>query len=702
MASAFGSELTCLICLELFHDPVTLPCMHSFCRKCLESILHSDGERRIPCPACRDVTVLDKAGLRKLPRNFTIANIVSKYRNVDKFHQIPCDLCDEKMQQNAVKSCRECRLSYCMHCLTLHPPRGVLAKHSLIEPKEFVSHEKKFVCLKCSKLSDNDKLDTCQRDHGDDVMDVETAKLKLKVNHQWIYGQRYQQKANVQPTYYYNVGLTLDQHKSDIYVKLDQRWANSKIQGDFVELDDRRRKYLQDIYKTSENLDAIMRKADITRTKLKQICRDKTEKIATDFKRIQDNYDSGVKEVKDKGQGHLLQLKEASIHLHFILPDVKKMLEKTEVQDKVAEKVLPECHLSLPKLVIEQKLAELFLEGAVVNGEKDGTKFSGTGFRGHKEVFPRVTIISCRHNPRKNGESTSVTVRWDLFKVPSQELKFELKFIEMADKEPSNVFIVQNIEFGPQDYCMLYTVDQLQPDITYSVTVAVQGKPETESESTVVHTLPGAQCEPFSLSSSEISRDVFVNREHKELEFKRCFHDINNEIYSRAMGLARGTIMFNHNIYWEVEVSYQLCKVRNGYYVASMGICADASLDAVPNIANNYYFYGVAVGKNEKSNPFIFTLVEGKQYAKYPVKGGRNYEKRFGFFYNASQNYLVIVNTVQDSVLLKTKKLREVMDDNMCYSPVFSVGNGAGYPSIKISTGPDIGNIPTCLLEYLE
>ena len=28
-------ELTCSICLELFEEPVLLPCAHTFCRQCL-------------------------------------------------------------------------------------------------------------------------------------------------------------------------------------------------------------------------------------------------------------------------------------------------------------------------------------------------------------------------------------------------------------------------------------------------------------------------------------------------------------------------------------------------------------------------------------------------------------------------------------------------------------------------------------------
>jgi len=42
-------ELTCHICYQLFHEPVTAPCQHTFCSKCLQrSLDHSRA-----CPVCR-------------------------------------------------------------------------------------------------------------------------------------------------------------------------------------------------------------------------------------------------------------------------------------------------------------------------------------------------------------------------------------------------------------------------------------------------------------------------------------------------------------------------------------------------------------------------------------------------------------------------------------------------------------------------
>ncbi|XP_058012049.1 E3 ubiquitin-protein ligase TRIM69 [Ahaetulla prasina] len=48
-ADDFTKELSCPLCLELFKEPVILPCGHNFCKPCLEAIWNRKG---VFCPEC--------------------------------------------------------------------------------------------------------------------------------------------------------------------------------------------------------------------------------------------------------------------------------------------------------------------------------------------------------------------------------------------------------------------------------------------------------------------------------------------------------------------------------------------------------------------------------------------------------------------------------------------------------------------------
>ena len=50
-------HLECAVCLDHFQDPKVLPCLHTYCKKCLEKVQkQSDGRSVITCPECRNET----------------------------------------------------------------------------------------------------------------------------------------------------------------------------------------------------------------------------------------------------------------------------------------------------------------------------------------------------------------------------------------------------------------------------------------------------------------------------------------------------------------------------------------------------------------------------------------------------------------------------------------------------------------------
>lgn len=59
LAAELQGETTCSICLELFREPVSVECGHSFCRSCIARCWERPGVSRalpcpLPCPQCRE------------------------------------------------------------------------------------------------------------------------------------------------------------------------------------------------------------------------------------------------------------------------------------------------------------------------------------------------------------------------------------------------------------------------------------------------------------------------------------------------------------------------------------------------------------------------------------------------------------------------------------------------------------------------
>ncbi|XP_060612310.1 probable E3 ubiquitin-protein ligase MID2 [Anolis sagrei] len=162
------SELTCPICLELFEDPLLLPCAHSLCFSCAHRILVSScasGEPLEPitafqCPTCRYVISLNHRGLEGLKRNVTLQNIIDRFQKASLSgpnspgencrerppyrrsptmstagDRIACQFCEHDPPRDAVKTCITCEVSYCDRCLrATHPNKKPFTSHRLVEP----------------------------------------------------------------------------------------------------------------------------------------------------------------------------------------------------------------------------------------------------------------------------------------------------------------------------------------------------------------------------------------------------------------------------------------------------------------------------------------------------------------------------------------------------------------------------------------
>ena len=128
-------QLTCAVCLDIYTNPKTLPCLHSFCQQCLEHLLvNPQGNKRfIACPTCRtSVQLPEEPTAAEFPVAFHLNNLKEAYSLMKKAtepQQVKCDACTVANDANGY--CKDCCKSLCMSCFDVHKAFDVMSNHKL-------------------------------------------------------------------------------------------------------------------------------------------------------------------------------------------------------------------------------------------------------------------------------------------------------------------------------------------------------------------------------------------------------------------------------------------------------------------------------------------------------------------------------------------------------------------------------------------
>uniref|UniRef100_A0A8C4RKF3 Tripartite motif-containing protein 16-like n=1 Tax=Erpetoichthys calabaricus TaxID=27687 RepID=A0A8C4RKF3_ERPCA len=129
-------EFTCSMCLDTLTDPVTIPCGHNFCLKCLTDCW--DQSQECSCPQCRHTFTTRP----ELNRNTLLNEVIKKFKrprlsppsqNYAGPGDVECDFCTGK-KFRAVKSCLTCMASYCQTHLQPHFEVAAWKDHKLVDP----------------------------------------------------------------------------------------------------------------------------------------------------------------------------------------------------------------------------------------------------------------------------------------------------------------------------------------------------------------------------------------------------------------------------------------------------------------------------------------------------------------------------------------------------------------------------------------
>ena len=182
-------NLQCTVCLEVFADPRTLPCCHSFCKVCLEGIVQTlRGKaprgrpiREFPCPNCRATFILDPdKHVVDMPRNHFICNMVKVAAVLDHGTGVPCS--HNCSQSYSVARCVTCEKFLCRECLAVHNSyRGhnshsVLTMEELSKPENRKKINDKMYCNEHSGKKLKVYCETCDQLICRDCMDFKHVK----------------------------------------------------------------------------------------------------------------------------------------------------------------------------------------------------------------------------------------------------------------------------------------------------------------------------------------------------------------------------------------------------------------------------------------------------------------------------------------------------------------------------------------------
>lgn len=173
----------CEVCSGDYENPKILPCLHTFCHKCISSISDYDGEH-ITCSICEESCLIDGRYGQGYPDHLLVAHlssINSAKRTLKESTDLFCQICNLSPISKATTYCIECRKFMCDFDASAHKkwvtkfphqflsnervetdnlfhllpecPKINCSKHDDEEAKSYCPDCDSFACENCAKIS---------------------------------------------------------------------------------------------------------------------------------------------------------------------------------------------------------------------------------------------------------------------------------------------------------------------------------------------------------------------------------------------------------------------------------------------------------------------------------------------------------------------------------------------------------------------
>ncbi|XP_076456814.1 uncharacterized protein LOC143291086 isoform X2 [Babylonia areolata] len=663
-------ELTCSICLELFEEPVLLPCAHTFCRQCLRDFCarrpssqgtattgiaitgrdsgggngtgtgtgtgngtssgsgsgSGSGTTVLLCPKCRANVKLGAEGIDGLPKNTTLANIILSFdEEGQRQKNTPCDVCDSDPPRNGFKSCSDCTLTFCRTCFAqLHPLRGAFTHHVITSPAP-----------------------TERKDQWEDMLRSPRSETRLPLVQELKRTRSLVRVRSMSPhpkeqEYMENIRKSITRKRKELKETL---------------------KEAQDLLKSTE---------------------DETEDQMKHIKSLSSKLHEGVAEKEGAMLAACTRRRhEAVTCCYGLISDAQAQLLELDLLDEKFGQLLvkgPIMDISHELSCLEERLAVLSsiqLEGRLDDVPRPRqlqtvhvkNVLSNLDFKQETDVVaPVITDILSR--PVAKGPAV-VDIKWT---EPQQGLCYRLTAWRKTQKGRTERVIVDEVTGGSQLMLLPGIDSQYRLSVTVlgkagEVTVQGDSTPtdrQVVSEEKAFRTLPYVNCISIKIDPANCHKVVAVTSNREEVMHRKCrlsnLNDTHPPATSRRLDELEGAMGENPfpplpHMYWENVIHFHIIsKLEDSKLVCDVGVCKAGMEDACGLVCDNPKSYCCYLVRRNRfitlefwNGPNQEILARSLNVADLDKENEKTL--RLGFYLDVARRVLAVINPAASTIL---------------------------------------------------
>ena len=116
-------DITCPVCHDRFKEPKILPCLHYYCKQCIQALMG--------CPECRSDTTFPQTDPDHLPTAFFVNHMIDLHEKMEKAHGKVQAVCEQCSEAKAVAFCCQCAEFICDDCVNVHKKMKAFSGHKV-------------------------------------------------------------------------------------------------------------------------------------------------------------------------------------------------------------------------------------------------------------------------------------------------------------------------------------------------------------------------------------------------------------------------------------------------------------------------------------------------------------------------------------------------------------------------------------------